>query len=133
MMELTPQYPGRASPQLSGKECACSCRRHGTDAHGQKDPLEKGMATHPSVLAWRIPWTEEPGGLQSMGLQRVRVRVAKSHTTERKAFSGDLLLNKHSLPQTPSPPDLPSVFSLALLANQHNLDLLLLCLVSPPP
>ena len=34
--------------------------------------LEKAMATHSSVLAWRIPWTEEPGGLQSMGLQRVR-------------------------------------------------------------
>ena len=33
----------------------------------QKDPLEKGMATHSSILAWRIPWTEEPGGLQSMG------------------------------------------------------------------
>ena len=37
----------------------------------QEDPLEKGMATHSSVLAWRIPWTEEPGGLQSIGLQRV--------------------------------------------------------------
>ena len=39
---------------------------------GQEDPLEKGMATHSSILAWEIPWTEEPGGLQSMGLQRVR-------------------------------------------------------------
>ena len=37
-----------------------------------EDPLEKGMATHSSTLAWRIPWTEEPGGLQSMGWQRVR-------------------------------------------------------------
>ena len=36
---------------------------------GWEDPLEKGMATHSSILAWRIPWTEEPGGLQSMGLQ----------------------------------------------------------------
>ena len=34
---------------------------------GREDPLEKGMATHSSILAWRIPWTEEPGGLQSMG------------------------------------------------------------------
>ena len=34
---------------------------------GQEDPLEKGMATHSSILAWRIPWTEEPGGLRSMG------------------------------------------------------------------
>ena len=39
---------------------------------GQEDPLEKEMATHSSILAWRIPWTEEPGGLQSMGSQRVR-------------------------------------------------------------
>ena len=38
---------------------------------GWDDPLEKEMATHSSVLAWRIPWTEEPDGLQSMGLQRV--------------------------------------------------------------
>ena len=38
---------------------------------GQEDPMEEGMATHSSILAWRIPWTEEPGGLQSMGLPRV--------------------------------------------------------------
>ena len=38
---------------------------------GQEDPLEKGMATHSSILAWRIPSTEEPGGLQFMGSQRV--------------------------------------------------------------
>ena len=37
---------------------------------GQEDPLEKGMATHSSILAWRIPRTEEPGGLQSMGSRR---------------------------------------------------------------
>ena len=42
---------------------------------GQEDPPEKGMATHSSILAWEIPWTEEPGGLQSMGLQ-------ESETTE---------------------------------------------------
>ena len=38
---------------------------------GWEDPLEEGVATHSSVLAWRIPWTEEPGGLQSTGSQRV--------------------------------------------------------------
>ena len=38
---------------------------------GQEDPLEEGMTNHSSILAWRIPWTEEPGGLQSMGSQRV--------------------------------------------------------------
>ena len=39
---------------------------------GQEDPLEKEMATHSSILAWEIPWTEEPGGLQSMGSQKSR-------------------------------------------------------------
>ena len=39
---------------------------------GQEDPLEKGMATHSSILAWRIPWIEEPGGLQSLGSQRIK-------------------------------------------------------------
>ena len=39
---------------------------------GQEDPMEEGMAVNSSIVAWRIPWTEEPGGLQSMGSQRVR-------------------------------------------------------------
>ena len=43
----------------------------GVRSLGQEDPLEKGMATHSSILAWRIPWREEPGGLPSMGSQRV--------------------------------------------------------------
>ena len=47
------------------------CRRWEFRSLGQEDPLEKGMATHSSILAWEIPWTKEPGGLQSMGLQRV--------------------------------------------------------------
>ena len=38
---------------------------------GQEDPLEKGMATHSNILAWRIPWTEKPGRIQSMGSQRI--------------------------------------------------------------
>ena len=47
-----------------------------------EDPLEKGMATHSSILAWRIPWTEEPGGLQSMGLQsQTRLRNTTAATT----------------------------------------------------
>jgi len=47
---------------------------------GWEDPLEKGMATHSSILAWRIPWTEEPGRLQSMGLE-------ESDMTERLTLS----------------------------------------------
>ena len=43
----------------------------GVRSLGQEDPLEEGMATDSSIPAWRIPWTEEPGGLQSMGSQRV--------------------------------------------------------------
>ena len=43
---------------------------------GQEDPLEKEMATHSSTLAWRIPWTEEPGGLQSTGTQKSRTRLS---------------------------------------------------------
>ena len=47
-------------------------------ALGWEAPLETRMATHSSILAWRIPWTEEPGGLQSMGLERVRNDSARS-------------------------------------------------------
>ena len=46
---------------------------------GQKDPLEDEMATRSSILAWRIPWTEEPGGYQSMRLQRVRHDLPTEH------------------------------------------------------
>jgi len=56
----------------SGKEFACQCRKHGMGLIPEsRRSLEKGMATHSSILAWRIPWTEEPGGLQSMGLHRI--------------------------------------------------------------
>ena len=63
-------FPGRSS----GREPTCPCRRpqrYGFDHWFRKNPLEKEMATHSSILAWRIPWTEEPGGLQSIGLQKV--------------------------------------------------------------
>ena len=53
---------------------------------GQEDPLEEEMETHSSILAWRIPWTEEPGGLQSTGLQRVR------HTRKLHSFFEPLSL-----------------------------------------
>ena len=57
---------------LSGKESACQRRRRGFDPWGREDPLEEEMATHSSSLAWEIPWTEELGGLQFIGSQRVR-------------------------------------------------------------
>ena len=57
-------FPGGSD----GKESTCNAW---VQSLGQEEPLEKELATHFSTLAWRIPWTEEPGGLQSTGLQRV--------------------------------------------------------------
>ena len=69
---------------------------------GQEDLLEKGMATHSSILAWRIPWTEEPGGLQSMGLQRVRHDwVTNTHTMNLVQFSSVQSLSRVWLFVTP--------------------------------
>ena len=65
----------------------------------QEDPLEKGMATHSSILAWRIPWTEEPGELQSRGSQRVgHNRVTHTFTFTFCARSSVLDVN-HSFVQ----------------------------------
>ena len=62
-------FPGGAS----GKETAWQSRRHEAQVQslGQEDPLEEGMAAHPSILAWRIPWTEEPGGYSSWGFKEL--------------------------------------------------------------
>ena len=59
-------FPGSSA----GKESICNAGDPSLIL-GWEDPLEEGMATHSSILAWRIPWTEEPGGLQFTGLQRV--------------------------------------------------------------
>ena len=56
---------------LDGKASVSTLRELRVQSLGQEDTLEKEMATHSSTLAWKIPWTEEPGRLQSMGLQRV--------------------------------------------------------------
>ena len=57
-------------------------------------PLEKEMATHSSILAWRTPWTEGPGGLQSMGSQRVGHKLAAEHEHQHKSIN---LLNYRSI------------------------------------
>ena len=59
-------FPGGSD----GKESACNAG-DGVQSLDWEDLLEKGIATHSSILAWKIPWTEEPGGLQSKGFQRV--------------------------------------------------------------
>ena len=70
----TDLFKGSFPVGTSGKEPTCQCRRHETQVQslGQKDLLEKEMATHYNIFAWRIPWTEEPDGLQSMRSHRVR-------------------------------------------------------------
>ena len=60
-------FPGGSE----GKETACNTREW-VSISDWEDPLKKEIATHSSVLDWRIPWSEEPGGLQSMGSQRIR-------------------------------------------------------------
>ena len=70
----TLQYIKYGLPRwCSGKESTCQCRRHKRHRFkslGQEDPLEEGMATHSSILAWSISWTEKPGGLQTTESQR---------------------------------------------------------------
>ena len=80
-----------SSSDSDGKESACSVGDP-VQSLGWEDPLEKGMATHSSILAWRIPWTEEPGELQSMGLQRVRHdRAAFTFTFSQGHSAGRLV------------------------------------------
>ena len=69
-------FPGDFTGGSDSKESACNPEDYvltlgSVRSPGEENP-EKGMATHCSILAWKIPWTEEPGGLQSMGSQRVR-------------------------------------------------------------
>ena len=75
---------------LRGKESVCNAGDAG-DAGSQdrEDPLEEGMATHSSILAWRIPWTEEPGRLQSMGLQKSQTRLSSrmQHSLNNLSFT----------------------------------------------
>ena len=65
---------------------------------GLEDPLEEKMAAHSSILAGIIPWTEEPGGLQSMGLQRIRYDWAIEHNSWQHAFSGRFYVCEPSIP-----------------------------------
>ena len=65
-------FCGAGEGCFPGKESTCQCRRHRFNPWAGKIPLEEEMATHCSLLAWEIPWKEEPGGLQSTGSQRVR-------------------------------------------------------------
>ena len=76
-------FPGGSD----SKESACNAGDLDSIPN-QEDPLEKGMATHSSILTWRIPWTEEPGRLQSMGHK-------ESETTERLTLTNKSPQEKH--------------------------------------
>ena len=83
-------FPGGGN----GKDQVCWCRRHETQVRslGQEDPLEEGMATHSSFLAWRIPWTEEPGGLQPCDCKELDMTSVTLH-----ARTGTLTHNAEGL------------------------------------
>ena len=66
----TPSLPG-ISLVAQMEKCLLTMRESGVRSLGREDPLEKEMATHSSIHAWKVPWTEEPGGLQSTESQRV--------------------------------------------------------------
>ena len=96
---------------------------------GQKDPLEKGITTHSNILAWRIPWTEEPGRPQSMELQRMGHKWAThTHTlTEQLTLHTHVYRNTHTHNHTTSPSSqwncltLPKCFILFLSLVSHTL------------
>ena len=68
-------YMYLASPVAQTVKCLSAVQETRVQSLDREDPLEKEMAAHSSILAWRVPWTEEPGGLQSMGLQsRIQLR-----------------------------------------------------------
>ena len=83
---------------------------------GQEDPLEEGMATHSSMLAWKIPWTEEPGGLQSMGVAKSRTQLSDLtftfhfHALEKEMATHSSML-AWRIPGTGEPGGLPSMGS----------------------
>ena len=115
----------RLPPWLSGKESLAvqETLEMRVWSLGQEDPLEEEMAIHPSILAWRTPWTEETGGLQSKGSQKVRLKWLSTQTTykgakkqyrkERASHHGrqsstvtlvywNLSIERFALPSTPS-------------------------------
>ena len=74
-------YSWRASPVAQIGKNLPAMKETQVQSLGQEDPLEKGLATHSSILVWRIPWTEEPGGQRSMESQRVGCDWATKHST----------------------------------------------------
>ena len=74
-MKCSSSFLGGSPGDSDGKEFACNARNLGQYL-GWEDPLENEMATLSSILAWRIPWTEEPGGLQSMWVEKSQTQLS---------------------------------------------------------
>ena len=72
-------------------------------SQGQEDPLEKEMATHSSILAWKIPWTEKPGGLQSMGSQELDPieQLNHHHSISTNQENTSSIIDTHKFPECP--------------------------------
>ena len=116
---------------LSGKESACNASKTWVQSLCWEDPLEQEMATHSSILAWRILWTEEPGGLHSMGSQRVR--HVGTHFVISSIFLSSqkqqkMLLNLHSIFTQHLMPTLWPVSSHSALFSSASF-----CSLSPSP
>ena len=90
-------FPGGSE----GEESVCNVGNPGSIL-SQEDPLEKGIATHSCILAWKIPWTEEPGGPQPMGLQRVGHDGVTKHTHTHTHTHTHGLYDTHQASVTPS-------------------------------
>ena len=91
---------------------------------GWEDPLEEGMATHSSILAWRIPWTEEPGGLQSIGSHTVGYDCRDSVHTPKQSFIRRILC-MYRLPVRALPShSLDSVFHISEVFNFKQVQLI---------
>ena len=101
-------FPGSSD----GKEAACNAADLGCE-----DSLEEGMATQSSVLAWRIPWTEEPGGLQSMESQRVGHNWATKHNKHAPQTRDHTLTIRVYYPTWPQSPLRWALFPLLLMMN----------------
>ena len=102
---------------------------------GQENPLERGMATHSSILAWKIPWTEEPGRLQSMGLQRVRhdlaTKLKQEFQESAKSICSEFL---HRLDAGKKPRGwIDSLYRAFLACNKESPNILLSVLWKPAP
>ena len=88
-LEVFEVFPGGTS----GKELSCQCKRHKTwvQSLGGEDLLEEGVVTHSSILAWRIPWTEEPGGLGLVGVTKSQKQL-KQLSRQAEILEGDVVL-----------------------------------------